>query len=171
MKFLTALKLAITFLVIGMMPAMADNLTPRELAAVRANERVAEARRDGLPVDTAIELEVQQDKLCITSIQIVPGKKYRILDSWCIEHKGAYAKRKKGLDPAMVRGVRNHVYNYPTRGNWEDLLREVLGREDIFPEIQHLASHDEMFRLYLLKLIVGHKASFVAKGGREITLR
>jgi hypothetical protein len=172
MQFLTALKLAIVALMIGVLPAMADNtVTPRELAVFRAKERVAEARRDGLPVDTAIELEVQRDQLCITSIQVPPGKKYQILDSWCIEHEGAYAKRKEGLDPAMVRGVRNYVYNYPTRGEWDDLMREVLEREDIFPEIQHLVYHDETFRLFLLKLIVGHKAAFVEKGGREITLK
>lgn len=171
MQFLTVIKLVVVTFFLGALPIMSDTRTVRELAVARAIDRVAEARRDGLPVDTAIELEVQRDKLCITSIQDRPGNKFRILDSWCIEQKGAYEKRKKGLDPAMVRGVRNYVYNYSTRGDWEDLLREVLEREDIFPEIQHLAFYDETFRLYLLKLIVGHKVAFVETDARELTLK
>ena len=142
-------------------PLAAESKSPTQVAMERAYVRIIEARREGLSiVHTATELIVAGDKLCVADFTLVAKNRVRESERECFTVKGAYDKRKAGLAPERLRAVRQYLLSQPDRGNWEELVRAVFEREDIFPELQHLVHNDALVRGYVLRMYVGHTVVF-----------
>ena len=142
-------------------PLAAESKSPTQVAMERAYVRIMQARAEGLSiVHTATELIVERDKLCVADFTLVAKNRVRESELECFTVKGAYDKRKAGLAPERLRAVRQYLLSLPDRGNWEDLVRTVFEREDIFPELQHLVHNDALVRGYVLRMYVGHTAAF-----------
>lgn len=160
-QFFSNLLRATSVLLCLVSPAIAETRTPTQDARIRAYERIIEARREGLSiVHTATEIIVERDKLCIADFTLVSKKTLRESNRVCFTVKGAYDKRMAGLERSRIASVRQYVLSYSTCGEWEDLVTDVISREDIFPELQHLVVHDALVRGYVLRTIVGHQALF-----------
>lgn len=171
LQLLSVISVATLMLMTAPLSAQTMEITESvQQAGQRAANRIAAARSEGLPVDTAIELVAEHDKLCIVSFRIRDERTVSILDNWCVMAEGAYEIRQQGLPMASVRSVERYLMQYPERGSWETLQRDLFESAERFVYLQHLVRNNSRARQHFLSLIVGHSVSFIDPVTREIKL-